>query len=66
VEYALQWSLFPPFPGQRLSVEELVAGFGLPPEGTGRSTLAVDRERRTVRLLHSAADGPDHKRGRPC
>jgi predicted amidohydrolase YtcJ len=66
VEYALQWSLFPPFPGQRLSVEELVAGFGLPPEGTGRSTLIVDRERRTVRLLHSAADGPAQERGRSC
>jgi len=57
VEYALQWSLFPPFPGQRLTVAELVAGYGLPPEGQGHCTLAVDEERRQVRLLLSAADG---------
>lgn len=57
VEYALQWSLFPPFPGQRLTVEELVAGYGLPPEGQGHCTLCVDEERRTVRLLSSEA-GP--------
>jgi len=57
VEYAFQWSLFPPYPGQRLSVEELVAGYGLPPEGPGRSTLMVDEERRQVRLLRSAPVG---------
>jgi len=58
VEYALQWTLFPAFPGQRLTVEELTAGFGLPPEGQGRSTLAVDEGQRKVRLLRSEADGP--------
>jgi predicted amidohydrolase YtcJ len=57
VEYALQWSLFPPFPGQRLTVEELVAGYGLPPEGQGHCTLSVDEDQRTVRLLSSEA-GP--------
>ncbi len=55
VEAALQWSLFPPFPGQRLSVEELVAGYGLPPEGQGRCTLSVDADRKQVRLLGSEA-----------
>ncbi|MDR3672290.1 MAG: amidohydrolase family protein [Holophaga sp.] len=53
VEYAFQWSLFPPFPGQRLTVEELVAGYGLPPEGQGESTLSVDDGQRKVRLLRS-------------
>jgi len=57
VEYALQWSLFPPFPGQRLTVEELVAGYGLPPEGQGHCTLSVDEGQRQVRLLSSEA-GP--------
>ena len=57
VEYAFQWSLFPPYPGQRLSVEELVAGYGLPPEGQGHSTLSVDDGQRKVRLLRSEA-GP--------
>ena len=53
VEYALQWSLFPPFPGQRLTLEEFTAGCGLAPEGRGHATLAVDEERRLVRLLRS-------------
>jgi predicted amidohydrolase YtcJ len=53
LEYALQWSLFPAFPGQRLSLEELKAGYGLPPEGQGWATLSVDTDRRRVRLLQS-------------
>jgi predicted amidohydrolase YtcJ len=63
VEYALQWSLYPAFPGQRLSVEELTAGFGLPPAGQGRCTLSVDEDRRKVRLLSSAADAPSRSGG---
>jgi predicted amidohydrolase YtcJ len=54
LEYALQWSLFPAFPGQRLTLAELKAGYGLPPEGQGRATLSVDPEQRLVRLLESA------------
>lgn len=57
VEYALQWTLFPAFPGQRLTVAELTAGFGLPPEGQGHATLAVDEAERKVRLLGSEAEG---------
>jgi predicted amidohydrolase YtcJ len=53
LEYALQWSLFPAFPGQRLSLEELKAGYGLPPEGQGWASLSVDTDRRRVRLLQS-------------
>jgi predicted amidohydrolase YtcJ len=63
VEYALQWSLFPAFPGQRLSVEELTAGYGLPPEGQGHCTLSVDEDRRKVRLLDSEADAPSRGAG---
>jgi hypothetical protein len=53
VEYAFQWTLFPPYPGQRLSPEELVAGYGLAPEGQGQAVLMVDEDRRAVRLLRS-------------
>ena len=53
VECALQSTLFPPYPGQRLSLEELVAGHGLAPEGRGHSVLMVDEDRRKVRLLRS-------------
>ena len=56
VEYALQWSLFPAFPGQRLTPDELVAGYGLPPEGHGRSILRVDETQRKVRMLSSEAE----------
>jgi predicted amidohydrolase YtcJ len=55
VEYALQWSLFPPFPGQRLTVEELVAGYGPAPEGAGRSVLRVDEELRQVKQLQGVS-----------
>ena len=54
VEYALQWSLFPAYPGQRLSLEELTAGYGLATEGRGHSVLMVDEDRRKVRLLREA------------
>ena len=57
VEYALQWTLYPAFPGQRLTVPELVAGYGAAPGGGGRSRLAVDPDRREVRLLESVAGG---------
>jgi predicted amidohydrolase YtcJ len=53
VEYALQWCLFPPCPGQRLTQEELAAGYGLACEGRGHTTLMVDEDRRKVRLLRS-------------
>ena len=54
VEYALQWSLFPPYPVQRLTVEELVAGYGAHPGG-GHSVLSIDHQARQVKLLESSA-----------
>jgi hypothetical protein len=53
VEYALQWSLFPLYPGQRLTAEELVAGYGFHAEGKGRTLVHVDEAERRVRLLES-------------
>ena len=55
VEYALQWSLFPACPGQRLTADELVEGFGLAPGSRGHTLLTVDEERRKVRLVASEA-----------
>lgn len=53
IEYALQWSLFPVYPGQRLTVEELVAGYGACEGKAGTSILEIDGEARRVRLLDS-------------
>jgi predicted amidohydrolase YtcJ len=51
IEYALQWSLFPRYAGQRLSAEELVAGYGAHPDGWADSTVEIDETARRVRLL---------------
>lgn len=56
VEYALQWSLFPAYPGQRLTVDELVAGYGIHSRNPGRSLVEIDPENRKVKLLESRAD----------
>lgn len=53
VEYALQWSLFPLYPGQRLTVEELVAGYGVHPDETGNAVVEIDHARRLVRLVEA-------------
>jgi predicted amidohydrolase YtcJ len=50
VEYALQWSLFPAYPGQRLSVDELVAGYGVHPGGGTDTVLDVDEIGQRVTL----------------
>jgi len=55
VEYALQWSLFPLFPGQCLTTEELVAGYGVHAEGMGHTVLEIDATARRVKLLESCA-----------
>ncbi len=52
LEYALQWSLFPAFEGQRLSLDELRAGYGIP-EGEGPFRVEIDQARRTVRTCRT-------------
>lgn len=54
IEYALQWSLFPPYPGQRLGLEELIAGYGPSANAMGESVLEIDEERKRVTLLSSS------------
>lgn len=50
LEYALQWSLFPPFEGQRLSLSECLAGYGVHPEVQETCAVEVDEPRRRVRV----------------
>ncbi|HJV39639.1 MAG TPA: amidohydrolase family protein [Geothrix sp.] len=49
--YAAQWSLFPPFEDQRLSLEELLAGYGPAPGRPPMRELVIDTVRREVRLV---------------
>ncbi len=51
VAYAAQEALFPPYPGQRLSLDELIEGYG-PAQGIeGSATLEIDEEKGSVRVL---------------
>lgn len=49
VEYTLQWNLFPAFPGQRLSLEEYLAGTE-PRSAQGECSVAIDEAGRKVTL----------------
>ncbi len=53
VEPALQWALFPPYPGQRLTLDELVAGYDPAPDGRGHCLVEVDETHQRVTLLES-------------
>lgn len=48
VREALRQSLFPPHPGQVLTLAEFVAGYGLPDVSRGHVAVTVDAARRTV------------------
>ncbi|MCG6949172.1 MAG: amidohydrolase family protein [Acidobacteria bacterium] len=48
VEFALQMSLFPPYPGQRLTLEEFQAGYCLEDETFGHIEVEIDEDRRSV------------------
>lgn len=47
---ALQAALFPPFPGQRLTLEEFAAGYCLPDLAAGRLEVEVDEGARRVEV----------------
>lgn len=47
---ALQASLFPPRPGQRLTLEEVMAGYGAGPDAGGSCTVTVHPEGRRVEV----------------
>jgi hypothetical protein len=46
--YALESALFPPFPGQRLSLPEFVAGYCMPDLENGFIDVAIDYENREI------------------
>ncbi len=46
--YALEQSLFPPIPGQRLSLEEFIAGYCLPDLEQGHIEVVVDEDNKSV------------------
>ena len=48
VQYALESALFPPYEGQRLTLDEFVAGYCLPDETEGHIEVLVDEEASTV------------------
>lgn len=48
---AARWSLFPPFEGQRLSLEELVAGYGEAPGNQPWREILIEEATRSVRVL---------------
>ena len=50
-EYAVQWSLFPPWAGQRLTLAELVAGYGGGGANGPGSLMEIDWDRRIVRRV---------------
>jgi predicted amidohydrolase YtcJ len=49
VQCALESALFPPFPGQRLTLDELVAGYCMADLSNGYIDIAVDYEGRKVK-----------------
>jgi hypothetical protein len=47
-QYALESALFPPFPGQELTLDEFVAGYCMPGFEEGFIDISIDDEERTV------------------
>ncbi len=54
--HAFRWSLFPPYPGQTLGVDELVAGYGVACGKSGTISLKVDERNATVELVPALGD----------
>ena len=53
LEYASQWGLFPGQPGQQLSIEELLAGYGARLDHHGATALDLDLHGRRARLVRA-------------
>lgn len=56
IAYAATESLFPPYPSQRLSLDELVAGYGPAMGVTGFVRLKIDEGARRVTVLEARQD----------
>ncbi len=53
IDFALRWSLFPDYPGQRMEVDEVLAGYGASAGAAATSSIEVDEQRRLVRLVRA-------------
>ncbi len=58
IAYAATASLFPVFPGQYLSLDELVAGYGPARGVTGTVTLEIDEHAASVSVTAANVNGP--------
>ncbi|MCA9449289.1 MAG: hypothetical protein KC931_19375, partial [Candidatus Omnitrophica bacterium] len=61
VEYAVQQSLFPEFPGQTLSLDEFVAGYCVADMRHGQIDLQIDEKNRTVSVAVDAVLPPKNQ-----
>ena len=48
IKYAMEMALFPPVPGQRLSLDEFIAGYCMETEEQGFIDLQIDETKQTV------------------
>ena len=48
VNYALKMALFPPFPGQKLSLNEFIAGYCMPDMKNGYIHIEIDEEKQSI------------------
>jgi predicted amidohydrolase YtcJ len=55
VEFALEQSLWPPYPIQKLEIEEFIAGYCVDKD-TENLELEIDNEKRSVRILKQLSD----------
>ncbi|PIE70978.1 MAG: hypothetical protein CSA22_04400 [Deltaproteobacteria bacterium] len=60
VETAVHAALFPPYPGQVLSIDELVAGYGIGDASPGKVTVTVDEAARRVSVTATLYPGSIH------
>jgi len=57
--HAFRWSLFPPHPGQLLTIDELVAGYGEARGRSGTIILNIDERKASVEVLPARGAGSE-------
>ena len=49
VQSALEQSLFPPFADQALTLEEFIAGYGMPDQKNGYIKIEIDKAKKNIK-----------------